>query len=373
MKFRRGRPKIRVTRASPATIAREGCRIAATPHPETMKADSVWKDAVVVVTGGTAGVGRATARRFAAAGARVAVLARDAARIAAVEAELRSFGADAIGVVADVADPEAVDAAAERAENELGAIDVWVNNAMTSVFSELIDVSPAEYHRVTDVVYHGAVHGTMSALRRMLPRNRGRIVFVGSALAYRGIPLQSAYCGAKHAIMGMFESLRAELLHRDSAITLSIVQLPAVNTPQFDWCRSKLPYRSQPVPPIFQPEVAAAAIEFAARTGRRETWVSSSTLLAIVADKVAPGIADHYLARTGYAAQQTDEPEDPTRADNLFAPVPGDWAAHGRFDARAHERSPLTWVSMHRGLVATALGVALLGVTLAARRWTRSR
>ncbi|HET6584676.1 MAG TPA: SDR family oxidoreductase [Nannocystaceae bacterium] len=327
-----------------------------------------WAGRVVVVTGGTAGVGRATARRFADGGARVAVLARDAERLAATERELRARGNQALAIAADVADADAVDAAADRIERELGPIDVWINNAMTSVFAEFRDVTPAEYHRVTDVVYHGTVHGTMSALRRMMPRDRGRIVFVGSALAYRGIPLQSAYCGAKHAVMGLFESLRAELLHRESGVTLSVVQLPAVNTPQFDWCRSKLPHRSQPVPPIFQPEVPARAIELAARTGRREVWVGSSTAIAIVGHKLAPALGDRYLARTGYRAQQTDEREDPRRPDNLFGPVAADVAAHGRFDARARAHSPLMWLSRHRGLVAAAVGA-----TLVALAWSRRR
>jgi NAD(P)-dependent dehydrogenase (short-subunit alcohol dehydrogenase family) len=333
--------------------------------------DRGWEGSVVVVTGGTAGVGRATARRFAAKGARVAVLARDPTRLGATERELRMLGTEALGVVTDVADADAVDAAADRIERELGPIDVWINNAMTSIFAELVDVTAAEYHRVTDVVYHGTVHGTMSALRRMMPRNRGRIVFVGSALAYRGIPLQSAYCGAKHAVMGMFESLRAELLHRRSAITLSVVQLPAVNTPQFDWCRSRVAHRSQPVPPIFQPEVPARAIEFAARTGRREIWVGYSTVAAIVADALAPGLADRYLARTGYGSQQTEELADPELPGNLFEPVAGDWGAHGRFDARAREHSPLTWMSMHRGLVATLATTALLGLAFAMHRSKR--
>jgi NAD(P)-dependent dehydrogenase (short-subunit alcohol dehydrogenase family) len=329
-----------------------------------------WKARVVVITGASAGVGRAIARRFARAGASLGLIARGRERLDETVREVEALGGRAHAMALDVADADEVDAAADTFERVLGPIDVWINNAMTSVFAELCDVTPDEYRRVTDVVYHGAVHGTMSALRRMLPRDRGRVLFVGSALAYRGIPLQSAYCGAKHAIQGMFESLRAELLHRSSGVTTGIVQLPAMNTPQFEWCRSKMPHRAQPVPPIFQPEVAARAVEAMARRRRAELYVSFSTMRAIIGNKLAPRIADRYLGRVGYSSQQTEEPQLPA-PDNLFAPVPGEFAAHGRFDRRASPRSPMTWLALHRGTIA-ALSLALLGSGVLAWR-TRHR
>lgn len=326
-----------------------------------------WNEKVAVVTGGSAGVGRAVARELARVGAKVAVLAREPARLEATRAEL---GPHALAIACDVADADAVESAADTIERELGPIDVWINNAMTSVFGEFVDVTPREYRRVTDVVYHGTVHGTMSALRRMLPRNRGRIVMVGSALAYRSIPLQSAYCGAKHAILGMFESLRSELLAQGSGVRLSIVQLPAVNTPQFDWCRSKLPRRARPVGTIYQPEIPARAIVACARSGQREMWVGLSTITAIVGERIAPTVGDHLLAHTAIDGQQTDEPEGP-RPDNLFEPVVGDWAAHGRFDRRATRRSPLAWLAAHPIWRAAVVGAGLVGLAMVARASTR--
>ncbi len=326
---------------------------------------------VVVVTGASAGVGRATARAFAEPGARIALLARNRERLETAAREVEALGARALVLETDVADPSQVERAAARVEETFGPPDVWVNNAMTSVFGPVRETTPEEYRRVTEVTYLGTVYGTLAALRRMTPRNRGAIVQVGSALAYRGIPLQSAYCAAKHAIQGFCDSLRAELLHEGSRITLSMVQLPAINTPQFDWVRSHLSHRAQPVPPIFQPEVAAQAVRFAASSGRREIYVGGSAFEAIVANKWMPGLLDRWLARTGFASQQTDEPEDPTRADNLWQDVPGDYGAHGRFDDRARSWSAQLWATEHRaGLALVGLGAALAASALG---WRRAR
>ncbi|MDX1531771.1 MAG: SDR family oxidoreductase [Rhodothermales bacterium] len=313
---------------------------------------------VVVVTGATAGVGRAVVRAFARDGAKLGLIARGKSRLETTKQEVEALGGEAIALPCDVADAEAVERAAQAVEDAFGRIDVWVNNAMTSVLAEFWEIEPEEYARVTDVVYHGQVYGAMAALKRMRPRDRGTIVFVGSALAYRGIPLQSAYCGGKHAIQGLFDSLRTELLHTGSGVKVSMVQLPALNTPQFDWVRSKLPNRSQPVPPIYQPEIAADAIVHAARTGRREMWVGYPTVQAVAGNRVAPGLADRYLASSGYGAQQTDEPEDPDRPDNLFEPVEGPYGARGRFSHRAKESSPELWASKRKGWLTVMGGIA---------------
>jgi NAD(P)-dependent dehydrogenase (short-subunit alcohol dehydrogenase family) len=305
-------------------------------------------DEVVVVTGASAGVGRATARLFAAKGAKVGLLARGPDGLEAVRKEVEAAGSTGLAVATDVADPDAVEEAAALVEDELGPIDAWVNNAMTSVFAPFWDISAEEFRRVTDVTYHGYVNGTRAAMRRMLPRDRGVVVQVGSALAYRGIPLQTAYCGAKHAIQGFTESLRCELYHRGSHVRIGMVQLPAVNTPQFDWVLSRLPNRAQPVPPIYQPEVPAAAVVHMVEHPRRQIWVGWSTVRAIVANKVAPGVLDLYLGWKGVRSQQTDEPTDPDRPANLWAPVPGDHGAHGSFDDRATDTSPVTWWARHR-------------------------
>src|SRR5881398_1464884 len=307
---------------------------------------------VVVITGASAGVGRATTRKFARHGARIALLARGTDGLEVAQREVQELGGTAIVIPVDVANAEQVEAAAARIEIDLGKIDIWINNAMTSVFSPIKEMTPEEFRRVSEVTYLGAVHGTLAALKRMLPRDRGVIVQVGSALAYRAIPLQSAYCAAKHALEGFTESLRSELLHDKSNVCVTMVQLPALNTPQFGWVKSRLPRKAQPVPPIFQPEVAADAIHFAAHNPRREFYVGLPTVGAIVADKIAPGLLDHYLARTGYGAQQYDGPEDPNRPDNLWQPVPGDHGAHGDFDGRARSWSPQLWTSEHRTLVA---------------------
>jgi NAD(P)-dependent dehydrogenase (short-subunit alcohol dehydrogenase family) len=303
---------------------------------------------VVVVTGGTAGVGRATVREFASRGAAVAVLARGADGLEATRREVEAMGGRALAISTDVADARAVEHAAEEVERTLGPIDVWVNNAMTSVFSPVRELEAEEVRRVTDVTYLGTVNGTLSALRRMLPRDRGVIIQVGSALAYRAIPLQAAYCGAKHAIIGFTESLRTELLHDGSSVQVCNVHLPAMNTPQFDWVKSRLPNEAQPVPPIYQPEVAARAIAHVATHPRRELLVAFPTWKAVIGDKIAPGALDHYLARNGFESQQTNAPRDPDDPNNLWEPVPGDHGARGRFGDRSTDRSPLLWMSLHR-------------------------
>ncbi|MGK9287022.1 SDR family oxidoreductase [Sinorhizobium meliloti] len=290
----------------------------------------------VVVTGASAGVGRATARRFARAGANVALVARDAVSLRETVAELEAIGAKAIGIPADVADAEAVFTAARQAEERLGPIEVWVNNAMATVFAPFSDVSPEEFRRVTEVTYLGYVHGTMAALRYMRMRDRGVIVQVGSALAYRAIPLQSAYCGAKHAIRGFTDSLRSELLYEGSNIRLTMVQLPAVNTPQFDWARTHLDRQPRPVPPVVQPEAAAAAIFSAAHQRQREVWLGFSTIKVILGNLVVPGYLDRYLARHAYDAQQTSRALQPARRDNLDAPVSELHRTRGSFDAEAN-------------------------------------
>ena len=328
---------------------------------------------IVMITGASAGVGRAAAIQFARRGARIGLLARGRAGLEGARRDVEAAGGEAVVLQADVADADAVEQAAARLEETFGAIDIWVNNAMASVYSPIADTPADEFRRVTDVTYLGVVHGTLAALRRMRPRNRGVIVQVGSALAYRGIPLQAAYCAAKHAVQGFCDSLRTELLHAGSHVQVTMVQLPALNTPQFDWVKSRLPHRGQPVPPIFQPEVAADAIVWAASAGRREVYVGAPTVVAIVGNKLLPGVGDAYLARTGVEAQQTDEPENPDRPHNLWAPVDDerDFGAHGRFDHRAHDTSYQLWMTRHRsavlGLVAGGV-LALLASTRARHR-----
>lgn len=320
----------------------------------------------IVVTGASAGVGRATVRRFAERGARIGLIARGRDRLEATRREVEALGGRALVLPADVADADAIEHAALRVEAELGPIDVWVNNAMASVFSPVKEMTADEFRRVTAVTYLGYVYGTLSALRRMLPRDRGMIVQVGSALAYRGIPLQAAYCGAKHAIQGFTESLRSELLHDGSGVRICMVQLPALNTPQFGWVKSRMPMKAQPVPPVFQPEVAADAIVFAATHRRSEMLVGFPTVKAVYGDRVAPRLLDRYLASYGIDSQQTDEPADPDRPHNLWEPVAGDYAAHGTFDGVARNRSWQLWMNENRGLLALAAG-AVVGVALTAR------
>ena len=319
---------------------------------------------VVVITGASAGVGRAAARAFAVQGAHIGLLARGRDGLDGCRRDVEERGGRALALPTDVADPGQVEAAAAAVEATFGPIDVWVNNSMVSVFSPVKEMRPEEYRRVTEVTYLGTVYGTLAALRRMLPRDRGTIVQVGSALAYRGIPLQSAYCAAKHAIQGFCDSLRCEMIHDHSRVKLTMVQMPALNTPQFGWVKSRLPRKAQPVPPIYQPEVAADAIVWAAHHPRRELEVGLPTVEAIVGNYVAPGFLDWYLARTGFAAQMTDEPADPDRPHNLWEPVAGDHGAHGAFDERARERCPQLWVSKHRNWLALA-GLGLAGLACA--------
>jgi NAD(P)-dependent dehydrogenase (short-subunit alcohol dehydrogenase family) len=323
---------------------------------------------VVVITGGSAGVGRATVRAFARKGFQVGVLARGEERLDAVRREVEGAGVRCVAVPTDVADAEAVEAAAARIESELGPIDVWVNNAMASVFSPVAELQPDEVRRVAEVTFLGSVNGILAALGRMRERDRGTIVQVGSALAYRAIPLQASYCASKFAIRGFVDSLRCELRHDGSAVRVTTVHLPALNTPQFGWVRSRMPRHPQPVPPIYQPEVAARAIVWAAEHPRREYWVGGPTVATILANAVAPGLLDRYLARTNVDAQQTDQPADLNRPDNLCDPVPGDQAAHGIFDARSKGRSVQSQLSMHRrvAVAGAASGAALLAA--AARR-----
>ena len=329
---------------------------------------------IAVVTGASAGVGRAAAEEFARRGYSVALLARGQAGLKAAAEEVRSHGVDALPIPVDVSDAEAVERAAAQVEAELGPIDVWVNNAFSGVFARADQISAAEFRRVTDVTYLGFVYGTLSALRRMKPRDRGAIVQVGSALAYRGIPLQSAYCGAKHAIQGFTESVRCELLHDKSAVRITMVQMPALNTPQFSWVLNRMPRRPQPVPPIYSPQVAATAIVNAAEhPQRREWWVGTTTALTIAANAIAPGLLDRYLARTNFDAQQIDEQTLPSDPANLWAPVDEleDFGPHGKFRDRAITNDPQPWLSRHHGAAAalvSGVGAAVAGAVRAARR-----
>ncbi len=328
---------------------------------------------VVVVTGASAGVGRAVAHAFARRGASIGLLARGEESLAAVVEEVEGLGGEALALPTDVADAAAVEAAAAAVEERLGPIDVWVNDAMATIFAPLHEIEPEEFERATRVTYLGTVHGTMAALRRMRTRDRGTIVQVGSALSYRAIPLQAAYCGAKFAIRGFTDSLRTELMHEGSGIWVTMVQLPAVNTPQFGWCRSRLPNHPQPVPPIYQPEIPAEAVYHAAHSRRRELWIGWGAVKAIAGNKLAPWLADRYLARQGYESQQVaGEPVPPDRPDNLFEPVPGRAATHGAFDAKASGRSPFLWLSLHRPALlagaAASLAAAGTGAIVRARR-----
>jgi len=326
------------------------------------------KNETVVITGASAGLGRAVAQEFGRHGASVGLLARGINGLNAAKREIEAAGGRALVLRTDVADSDAVERAAADVEKQFGPIDIWINNAMTSVFSPVKEMKPEECKRVTEVTFLGVVYGTLAALKRMLPRNRGTIVQVGSALVYRSIPLQSAYCAAKHAVAGFTDSLRCELIHDKSKIRLTIVHMPALNTPQFGWVKSRLDHKAQPVPPIFQPEVGAKAVYFAAHHDRREIYVGWPTVEAIVGNKFAPGLLDHYLGQTGYDAQQTTEPEDPTRPDNLWQPVEGDHGAHGTFDNRSRRRSYELWADINRRWLALGLaGLASLGFILASR------
>jgi len=316
---------------------------------------------VVVITGASAGVGRATAREFARRGARIGLVARDRASLEATRREIEALGGRGLVLPADVADAGQMEAVAVEAEAMLGPIDIWVNNAFAGMFASFLDMTDPEFRRVTAVTYLGQVNGTRAALRRMIPRDRGCVVLVGSALAYRGIPLQSAYCGAKHALQGFQDSLRAELLHDKSRVHVTMVQLSAMNTPQFDWVRSRVPGRPRPVAPVFQPEVAARAIWFAAHARRKEVVVGAPAFEAIVGDKLASGLLDGYLARRGVEAQY-ETPGEAPRPDNLFEPVPGLHRTRGRFSGEARGHAPGLWASRHRAWIA---GAATLGAAAA--------
>ncbi len=316
---------------------------------------------IIVVTGAAAGLGRAIAREFAGAGKSIALLARDEESLEDAKREIEDRGGRALAISLDIADAQAVEKAAGRIESELGPIDIWINDAMTTVFAPLVSITPEEYKRATEVTYLGTVYGTMAALTRMYRRNRGTIVQVGSALAYRSIPLQAPYCGAKHAIRGFTDSLRSEIIHDRKNIYLTMVQLPAMNTPQFSWCRAKLRHHPQPVPPIFQPEVAARAIVYAAHHRRREYNVGWPTIKAIWGNQFFPGWLDHYLARFAWNGQVTDQEIPPERPDNLFQALPGDRGPHGIFDDRARSFSLQWWVTSHRSwlMFGAAAGAAI--------------
>jgi len=325
------------------------------------------KPEVVVITGASAGIGRATVAEFAKAGAHIGLLARGTKGLEAARREVEAVGGKALAIPTDVSDADAVEAAAAKVEETFGPIDIWVNDAFTNVFAEFKDLTPKEYQRITDVSYLGFVFGTMAALKRMLPRDRGTVVQVGSALAYRSIPLQAAYCGAKSAIRGFTDSIRCELVHQKSHVKITMVQMPALNTPQFTWCKTKLPRKAQPVPPIFQPEVAARAIYHAAHHHLREYWVGIPTVDALVGQRLVPGLLDHYLGKTGYSSQQYDGAVPSPHPDNLFEPLPGDYGAHGDFDARAKSRAWELWVAIHPNEV-LALGIGAVALLLVAAR-----
>ncbi len=330
------------------------------------------KPQVVVVTGSSGGTGRAIAHAFAKRAAHVGLLARGADGLQDATREVEALGGQALAVPTDVADHEQVESAAAAVEERFGDIDVWVNDAMATVFAQFIHTKPEEFKRATEVTYLGAVYGTMSALKRMMPRDRGIIIQVGSALSYRAIPLQAAYCGAKFAIRGFTDSIRTELLHDQSKVRITMVQLPGVNSTQFNWCRSKLPDHPMPVPPIYQPEIPAEAVYWAAQHHRREVWVGYSTVLAILGNKLAPSVADRYLARRGFSGQQMkDRPVPADRPDNLFEPVPGMAATHGIFDDQAKTRSPQMWAATHRPVLAGAVGAMAAAAAAGVARLSR--
>lgn len=321
---------------------------------------------VVVVTGASAGVGRATVMEFAKKRYKIGLIARGVEALNEVKSEVEELGGEALVIPADVADAQQMEQAAAQVEEVFGPIDIWVNNAMTSVFSPVKEMQAEEYKRVTDVTYLGQVYGTLAALKRMLPRNKGSIVFVGSALAYRGIPLQSSYCAAKHAVQGFFDSLRTELLHDKSKVNVTMVQLPALNTPQFDWVKTRLPNRARPMGKIYQPEVAARAIAYAGEHKRREMYVGIPTIQAIVGNKIAPWLGDIVLAKTGYEGQQTSEPENRQKEHNLWDSVKGKHNTHGGFDDLATYKSPELWFSMNKRKIGAGL---LAGAVATGAAW----
>lgn len=322
---------------------------------------------VVVITGASGGIGRATARRFAAEGAKVALLARGRKGLEAAAREVERAGGQALVLALDVAEPDQVEAAASSVEDAFGEIDVWVNDAMVTVYAEFLDIEPDEFQRATDVTYHGMVWGTRAALKRMVPRDRGSIVQVCSAMSYRGIPLQSPYCGAKHACKGFTESIITELLHKKSKVRVSMIQLPGLNTTQFTWGRTKLPKQTMPVPPIYQPEIAADAIHHAAHHKRRQIYVGIPTVMNIIGERTAPWLLDRFLATTGFKNQMTEHDLEPEGHDNLFEPVDEDRGAHGPFDDQAHAHSPQYELAKHRTVVLAGVGAAVAGAVLARR------
>jgi NADP-dependent 3-hydroxy acid dehydrogenase YdfG len=331
---------------------------------------------VVAITGASAGVGRALAREFARQGASIGLIARGLDGLEAARHDVEQLGGRALVLPADVADADAIETAAQQLEDAFGPIDVWINNAMTAVFARVHETTAQEFRRVTEVSYLGFVHGTLSALARMRPRNRGVIVQVGSALAHRGIPLQATYCGAKHAIDGFSDALRCELLHEKSRIKLVRVNLPAMNTPQFDWVRSRLPFKARPVAPVYQPEVAARAIAWVVDHPRRELWVGWPTVATILGNRLAPALLDRYLARVAISGQQSGEPEEAGRADNVDAPLAGDHGVHGRFGDEAKPTSAQTWAALHKAwwfsAVALLAAAALVGRSQLGRRGART-
>lgn len=333
------------------------------------------KKEVVVITGASAGVGRATVREFARHGAAIGLIARGREGLEGARREVIAAGGKALVLPLDVANPRQVEHAAEEVEKKLGPIDIWINNAMSSVFSPIRQMTAEEFKRVTEVTYLGYVYGTLAALTRMLPRDRGAIVHVGSALAYRSIPLQAAYCAAKHAVLGFYASLRTELMHDHSKVHTTMVQLPAINTPQFSWVKSRLPRKAQPVPPIYQPEVAARAIYYAAHhPKKREYYPAWSSVKAIFGNKLMPSLGDRYLARTGYESQQYDGRDNPDRPNNLFEAVSGDHGAHGDFDRRARSRSLELWAETHPWLTfALVMGLAGMALSVGTTQTSRDR
>ena len=332
------------------------------------------KSPVVVITGSSAGLGRAIAHGFAKRGARIGLIARNPEALNAAKGECEALGGQALVLPVDVSDAAAVDAAAARVEETFGPIDIWVNDAMVSVFSPVKEMEASDYKRVTEVLYLGFVHGTLSALKRMLPRDRGTVIQIGSALSYRSIPLQSAYCACKHAINGFADSLRCELHHDNSNVKVTAIQMPAMNTTQFDWVKNRMPNDTQPVPPIFEPELAAEVVVAAgfAENPRREYWVGSPTVLAIVGQKFIPGLLDVYLGKTGYKSQQIpNEPKDPRAPNNLYEYVPGVHSARGKFANRSTRTSAEIFMSLHRGVIglsAASVVLAVIGGALMAKR-----
>jgi short-subunit dehydrogenase len=326
------------------------------------------KPEVVVLTGASGGVGRATARKFASEGAKIALIARGRRGLEAAATEVREAGGEPLVLPVDVAEHDRVEAAAASVEDAFGPIDIWINDAMVTVYAEFLEIEPDEFRRATEVTYLGMVWGTRAALKRMVPRNRGSIVQVCSAMSYRGIPLQSPYCGAKHACKGFTESVITELLHHKSKVQVSMIQLPGLNTTQFTWGRTKLPKQTMPVPPIYQPEIAADAVHYAAHHKRRQIYVGIPTVMNIIGERTAPWLLDRYLAKTGFDSQQTDEDLDPRGHDNLFDPVDEDRGAHGPFDDQAHAVSPQYELAKHRGKILAGVGAASIAAAAAVLR-----